>query len=188
MSISKQMKNFTSYRQRNTKINWLKKDYRLTCEDGMFAMYNSDGYIYARSCKYPFYGRDKVSSVDGLVNETKFYIKEATKDILALVEIESGVIQDFLFCDTSLVDTALFLYVCQALKYHGYNKNKEPFMKVDGKELAMTLGYADIVLKVSHCCIMYEGNMNSQYTNHAFNILNDLGIVQVKALEMSDDA
>lgn len=178
----KKMQNYTTYVQRNTQINWLNKSYRLSCEYGKFILYSMSGEVIARSCKYPFSGKDSIRPIQGLTKENKFLIKEHIPGIIALVDINNNCIQDFLVKDTNLIDKALYMYICQALVYQGYSANSEPKMKLNQQGLSVILGFNDVEIEVRQGSVIYAGNLESKYVKHTFSILKDLGVSQFSKL------
>lgn len=184
------MRNFKDYRGRYTRVNFMRKPYHLSCEKGVFILFDEKGNLYARSCKYPFEGRrSKQVVMDSLPVEDKFYLKEHAKGILALVETAADVVQDYLVIETDGAydyNKVLFVYCCHALKYYGYSPTASDttyMMKPDQNSLAIEFGRNDLFVRVENCCVVYGKGADSAHAKHVYEILHDLDVKQYADLK-----
>lgn len=171
-----QMKHYKNYLARQTKIVWLGTAYRLSCNSGIFALYDQEGRIFARTCKAPFIVKEKAGALDGLIAEPKFGLTQIIPGLLALKDLETNTLQDVLFYENEHINVGLFLYICQALKYAGFGETGDPFMKINQKGFNITFGYEDLFLRVTQGCAIFRGDFNSNYFSHVKQILEPLGV------------
>lgn len=180
------IKHFDNYKQRTTYIEFLENKYQLLCEKGIFLLYNAQGFLTSKSCRFPFHGIQRKSFiVDNVRREDKFFLKVQTAGIFAIGELETGIIHDYLVStegDANLFNIGLFIFICRALSYHGYGPNGKIHMQVDQKELKLNIDRGYLILKVENNSVIYCKGHESHYALHVRSILADLYVKQYLAL------